>query len=127
MFNLISILTTIPELTNSIIASHAFVFFIAGFDTSSTTMSHALYELALNTSIQDKLREEINDELKKNDGKLSYEGVKNMKYLHNIFNGNVTIAIKYIITKIFILIRKNKMYKQWFHHSFRLEVKLTYS
>ena len=107
-------------MTNSIIASHAFVFFIAGFETSSLTMSHVLYELALNTSIQDKLREEINDQLKKNDGKLSYEGVKNMKYLDNIFNGNITIAIKNIITKIFILIRKKKMYKQWFYHSFKL-------
>ena len=114
----------ISELTDSMIASQAFVFFVAGFETSSTTMSHALYELALNTSIQDKLREEINDELKRNDGKLSYEGVKNMKYLDKIFNGNVIIAIKYIITKIFILIRKNEMYEQWFYHSFMVDLKL---
>ena len=104
MFKVISILTMISEFTDSIIVSQAFVFFTAGFETSSTTMSHALYELALNTSIQDKLRKEINDELKNNDGKLSYEGVKNMKYLDSIFNGNITIAIRNIITKIFILI-----------------------
>lgn len=49
-------------------------------------MSHALYELALNPQIQDKLREEINEVLKESDG-LTYEKVKSMKYLHKVFQG----------------------------------------
>ncbi|XP_033229916.1 cytochrome P450 6k1-like isoform X2 [Belonocnema kinseyi] len=55
------------------------------FETSSTTMSNALYELALNPSIQDELRKEIENELKTSDGKLTYDGVKHMKYLHKVF------------------------------------------
>ena len=80
-------------MTDSIIAAQAFVFFLAGFETSSTTMSNALYELALNISIQDKLRNEIHNELKKNDGKLTYESVKHMTYLDEIFNGNNRITV----------------------------------
>ncbi|XP_025262192.1 probable cytochrome P450 6a13 isoform X2 [Camponotus floridanus] len=73
------------EMTESLIASQAFVFFLAGFETSSTTMSHALYELALNQQIQDKLREEINQEYTKHDSNLTYENVKEMNYLDKVF------------------------------------------
>jgi len=33
--------------------------FAAGFETVSSTVSYCLYELALNKSIQDKVRQEI--------------------------------------------------------------------
>ncbi|XP_032669229.1 cytochrome P450 6A1-like [Odontomachus brunneus] len=73
------------ELTDSIIASQAFVFFIAGFETSSTTMSHALYELAQNHKIQDRLREEINLMYTKNGDTLTYDNIKEMDYLDKVF------------------------------------------
>ena len=78
-------------MTDSLLAAQAFAFFAAGFETSSTTMSNALYELALNTSIQDKLRNEIQEELTETDGKLIYDRLKNMKYLHKVFQGNELI------------------------------------
>lgn len=74
------------ELTDSIIASQAFVFFVAGFETSSSTISHALYELAQNQEIQDKLREEIKEIYEKN-GELTYDVIKNMKYLDKVLKG----------------------------------------
>ncbi|XP_072756970.1 uncharacterized protein [Anoplolepis gracilipes] len=73
------------KLTENLIASQAFVFFLAGFETSSTTISHALYELALNPQIQDKLREEIDEEYTKHGSNLTYENVKNMNYLDKVF------------------------------------------
>ncbi|XP_043471300.1 cytochrome P450 6k1-like [Leptopilina heterotoma] len=73
------------ELTDTLIAAQCFIFFAAGFETSSTTMSNSLYELALNPSVQDKLRNEIQQVLNKSEGKLTYDNVKSMKYLHKVF------------------------------------------
>jgi len=60
-------------------------FFAAGFDTSSTTTSNALYELALNQKIQDNLRKEIDKIYTKHDGELTYDIIKKMNYLDKIF------------------------------------------
>uniref|UniRef100_A0A1I8P471 Cytochrome P450 n=1 Tax=Stomoxys calcitrans TaxID=35570 RepID=A0A1I8P471_STOCA len=63
------------------LAAQAMVFFLAGFDTSSTTMSFCLYELALNPEVQEKLRQEIIDVLKKHQNQVSYECIKEMHYM----------------------------------------------
>ncbi|XP_024876802.1 cytochrome P450 6A1-like, partial [Temnothorax curvispinosus] len=73
------------ELTDSLIAAQAFVFFAAGFETSSTTISNALYELALNKKIQDNLREEIDEVYKKHGRDLTYDNIKKMDYLDKVF------------------------------------------
>ncbi|XP_011638474.1 probable cytochrome P450 6a14 [Pogonomyrmex barbatus] len=73
------------ELTDNLIASQAFVFFLAGFETSSTTMSNALYELALNPKIQDKLRAEIDESYVKYGEHLTYDNIKQLDYLDKVF------------------------------------------
>ncbi|KAK1122065.1 hypothetical protein K0M31_009908 [Melipona bicolor] len=73
------------ELTDALITAQAFIFFAAGFETSASTMSNALYELALNQDIQDKLREEIKEHYAKHGGDMKYEHVKGMKYLDKVF------------------------------------------
>ncbi|XP_018356444.1 PREDICTED: probable cytochrome P450 6a14 [Trachymyrmex septentrionalis] len=73
------------DLTDSLITSQAFVFFIAGFETSSTTISNALYELALNQKIQNILREEIDQVYAKYDGDFIYDNIKKMSYLDKVF------------------------------------------
>lgn len=67
-------------------AAQCFVFFIAGFEASSTTMSFALFEIARNATVQDKLRKEIQDTLKKHNGEFTYEGVHEMKYLEQVID-----------------------------------------
>lgn len=50
-------------------------------------MIFCLYELAQNMDIQEKLREEIVETLKENDGNLTYELMIKMKYLHMVVDG----------------------------------------
>lgn len=59
-------------------------------------MAHALYEMALNPNVQDKLRKEIKEFHAKNNGNVTYEEVKKMKYLDKVFKG---IFFKLISTK----------------------------
>ncbi|XP_022230418.1 probable cytochrome P450 6a23 [Drosophila obscura] len=71
-------------LTFNELLAQAFIFFVAGFETSSTTMGFALYELAQNQDTQNKLRKEINDVLAKHNNEFTYEGVKEMKFLEQV-------------------------------------------
>lgn len=74
-------------LTVEQIAAQCFVFFLAGFETSSTTMTFCLYELVQNLDIQEKLRNEINTVLEKHGGKLTYEAIMEMHYMDKVING----------------------------------------
>ncbi|XP_050515318.1 cytochrome P450 6k1-like [Diabrotica virgifera virgifera] len=58
----------------------AISFLIAGKDTMTTQISFTLYEIAMNESIQTKLRNEIKENVKKFGG-ITYEGVHQNKYL----------------------------------------------
>lgn len=69
------------------VTAQAFVFYLAGFETSSTTMSFCLYEIARNTEIQKRVQKEIDDVLAKNNGEVTYESVNEMKYLEACIDG----------------------------------------
>uniref|UniRef100_A0A1A9WGR6 Cytochrome P450 n=1 Tax=Glossina brevipalpis TaxID=37001 RepID=A0A1A9WGR6_9MUSC len=73
-------------LTFEQVCAQAMVFFLAGFDTSSSTMSFCLYELALNSDIQRKLREEILQVLEKHNSQVTFESLKEMHYLEQVLN-----------------------------------------
>ena len=67
--------------------AQAFAFLIAGYETSASTMTFALYELALHPEIQQSLRAEILQVLSKHDGKLTYDGIQDMLYLDRVVSG----------------------------------------
>lgn len=76
------------RLTLNEIAAQVFLFFFAGFDTSSTLMMFCLYELALNQDVQDKARQNVLEVLKQH-GALSYDAVLDMKYLDKCISGRL--------------------------------------
>lgn len=69
------------------IAAQSFVFFSAGFETSSTTLSYCLYELAKNPEIQQRVHCEIDKVLSEHNGQLTYETVCDMIYLEKCIDG----------------------------------------
>ncbi|KAJ8932740.1 hypothetical protein NQ314_014437 [Rhamnusium bicolor] len=66
--------------------AQSFVFFIAGFETSSTTMTFALFELATHPEIQKKVREEINTVLAKHNNQITYDSLSDLKYMGQVID-----------------------------------------
>jgi cytochrome P450 family 6 len=73
--------------------AQAFVFLFAGYETSSSTISFSLYELALHPEIQHSLRAEILQVLSEQDGKLTYDCVQGMSYLNRVVSGEERIRL----------------------------------
>jgi cytochrome P450 family 6 len=69
------------KLTMNQLFANVFLFFIAGFETSSSTASYCLAEIAKNQEIQRKVQEEIDEILKETGGDLTYDAIMKFKYL----------------------------------------------
>lgn len=67
-------------------AAQAFIFFLAGFETTSTTISFALFEMASSEEIQRRARREV-EEVFRDHGGLSYEACMDMRYLDTVIFG----------------------------------------
>jgi hypothetical protein len=84
-----------PGLTINEITAQVMVFFTGGFETTSTTMSFCLYELAKNKDIQCRLRSEMDTKLCPHGGQITYEAVMEMKHLDRVVSGEViALALK---------------------------------
>lgn len=73
------------ELSEALMMAQMFVFFGAGFETSSTASSYTLHQLAFNPDCQEKVQAEIDRVLEKYDNKITYEAIKEMNYLEMAF------------------------------------------
>ncbi|XP_057660426.1 probable cytochrome P450 6a20 [Diorhabda carinulata] len=65
------------------LVAQCFVFFLAGFETSATTITFVLLEIALAQEVQDKLRDEIRSIWEKHH-QITYEAVMEMHYLEMV-------------------------------------------
>lgn len=100
-------------MTEEEIAAESFLFFLAGFETSSTTISFCMYELAKNPEIQQRVHNEIDKILEKHNGQITYESVSEMKYLEYCIDGLFSkkifsliyslpkMLINYVLQKLF--------------------------
>lgn len=101
-----------PAFSIEQIAAQSFLFFVAGFETSSSTMSFALYELALNEDLQEKARKEILEVSSRHEGDLTYEAVQEMKYLGQIVDGEFC-KMRGRILREFLCLRNPEEISAW--------------
>ncbi len=69
------------------IIANCVLFLIGGVDTTQSLIISAAYQLALEPECQEKLREEVNEAVEANNGKLTYEAIHGMSYLDMFING----------------------------------------
>nr|CAD7598281.1 unnamed protein product [Timema genevievae] len=79
------------ELSDKDIAAQAAVFFLAGFDTSSTLISFASYFLAVYENVQQRIQTEIDNMLENTGGKFIYEEIIALKYLDMVISGEIGV------------------------------------
>lgn len=77
------------KLTLNEIFAQVYFFYLAGFETSATTISFCMFEVAKNQEIQKKVHEEIDNVLSEHNGEISSESIADMKYLDACIYGEI--------------------------------------
>ncbi|XP_017856312.1 PREDICTED: probable cytochrome P450 6d5 [Drosophila arizonae] len=72
---------SVKTLSKDNVAAQLFLFFVAGYETTASTIAFTLYELAQNPDVLAKLLDDINQTLAKHNGELNYDSIQDMKYL----------------------------------------------
>ena len=71
----------VSKLSDEEIVAQSILFLLAGYETSSNTLSFTLYHLAVNADVQDKVRKEIMEVMESNAKKPLYEVAQSIAYL----------------------------------------------
>lgn len=71
---------------HSTLVSNAFVFFLAGFETTATTISYAMYELAMNDDVQEEVFKEVSSVLRKHGGTPTFDACQEMELLERVIS-----------------------------------------
>uniref|UniRef100_A0A1I8Q2A8 Cytochrome P450 n=1 Tax=Stomoxys calcitrans TaxID=35570 RepID=A0A1I8Q2A8_STOCA len=76
---------SLKSISIDIIASNAFLFYMAGSETTAATTSYTIYELSMNPRVLQKAQEEVDKAMEKHglgvNGRLTYEAIQDMAYL----------------------------------------------
>lgn len=67
--------------------------FTEGYETSSSVLAFAIYELARNQDIQERLYQEIEDVLAKYDGECPFEALQEMEYLDMVIHETMRLDV----------------------------------
>jgi len=76
------------KLSNQALRDNIIVFFIAGHETTATSLLYILYHLALRPDYQERVREEINRIFPKN---IDTEGLKELSFTLNVINESLRL------------------------------------
>lgn len=74
------------------IAAQSFNFYVAGYESSATTMTFCMYEMAKNPDIQQKAYEDIMNVLAEHNNQLDYNALAEMNYLGKCLMGELSFS-----------------------------------
>ncbi|XP_062388941.1 cytochrome P450 3A40-like [Sardina pilchardus] len=80
----------VKGLTDHEILSQSFIFIIAGYETTRTTLASITYNIATNPDVLSKLVEEI-DSMFPNNAPVTYEKLMNLEYLDMVINESMRV------------------------------------
>ncbi|XP_054154550.1 cytochrome P450 3A11-like [Oppia nitens] len=81
-----NVLSATKRLTEDEILGQCFIFFIAGYETTATTLAFCTYELALNPRLQDRLYDEVNGAAVQQNGNIDYELLSSLPFLDSLIS-----------------------------------------
>lgn len=70
-----------------VISANAFIIFLGGFETTSSTLAFLFLELAADQRVQEAMRQEIREVLEKHEGKITYELLQELVYMEMVIQG----------------------------------------
>ncbi|XP_069131275.1 cytochrome P450 3A24-like isoform X2 [Argopecten irradians] len=82
-------LTARKKLTDKEIRSQALLFFMAGYETSSSTLTFTFYHLAIHTDICDRVLQELDDNL--GNEAPDYENIKKLSYMEMVIEETLRV------------------------------------
>ncbi|XP_012940720.1 cytochrome P450 3A43 [Aplysia californica] len=71
----------VRSMTNEEIVSHALLFLLAGYETTSTTLAYLFYEMSQNPQVQERLRHEVMTVLPRGYHSIEYDALNKLTYL----------------------------------------------
>lgn len=83
------LISYLAEWKDDDLIAQAFLFFIAGFETISSSMSFLMYELAVNPDVQKRLTQEIREHDSKTGGKFDFNSIQSMTYMDMVVSGEI--------------------------------------
>lgn len=72
---------SLKTMTYEEIAAQVFIFYIAGTESSTATISYTIYELSQNEELMQRAVRDVEDTLEENGGEFTYDAVNNMKFI----------------------------------------------
>lgn len=70
-----------------VIAANAFIIFLGGFETTSSTLAFLFLELAADQRVQEKMRKEVKEVMARHNGNMAYEVLQELTYMEMVIQG----------------------------------------
>ncbi|XP_053965960.1 probable cytochrome P450 317a1 [Anastrepha ludens] len=83
------------------LAAHAISFLKAGLRPTTHTLTYVLYELALNDTVQQQLRDEVEEALQRHNNELTYDCIRELKFLGQVISETIRLhpIVPYLIRR----------------------------